>query len=72
MHRKSLFSMSFFNWTPRDGNQIISPWIALYGVLVIVITLITVWGMRKWMDAEEKKAREQMAREVNSDGDSIV
>ncbi|KAK1508845.1 hypothetical protein CABS01_08075, partial [Colletotrichum abscissum] len=68
----SLFSMSFFNWTPPDGNQIISPWIALYGVLVIVITLITVWGMRKWMEAEEKKAREQMAKEVNSDGDSIV
>ncbi|KAK1676305.1 hypothetical protein BDP55DRAFT_662258 [Colletotrichum godetiae] len=68
----SLFSMSFFNWTPPDGNQIISPWIALYGVLVIVITLITVWSMRKWMEAEEKKARDQMAREVNSDSDSIV
>ncbi|KAK1528639.1 uncharacterized protein CCOS01_06473 [Colletotrichum costaricense] len=67
----SLFSMSFFNWTPPDGDQIISPWIALYGVLAVVITLVTVWRMRKWMEAEEKKAKEQMMREVNSDGDSI-
>lgn len=64
--------MSFFNWTPPDGDQIISPWIALYGVLAVVITLVTVWRMRKWMEAEEKKAKEQMMREVNSDGDSIV
>ncbi|OHE95971.1 hypothetical protein CORC01_08664 [Colletotrichum orchidophilum] len=68
----SLFSMSFFNWTPPDGNQIISPWIALYGVLAIVITLVTVWRMRKWMDAEERKARDQMRKEVYSDGDSFA
>ncbi|KAK1979182.1 hypothetical protein LZ30DRAFT_187073 [Colletotrichum cereale] len=68
----SLFSMTFFNWTPPDGDQLVSPWIALYGVLAIGITLITVWRMRKWMVEEEKKAREQLMKEVNSDDDSIV
>ncbi|KXH43892.1 hypothetical protein CSAL01_01808 [Colletotrichum salicis] len=68
----SLFSMSFFNWTPPDGDQIISPWIALYCGLATVITLVTVWSMRKWMDAEEKKAKKQMIEDFNSDSDSIV
>jgi hypothetical protein len=38
---KTIFSMSFFNWIPKDSNQVVSPWIAIFFVLFIVTTGLT-------------------------------
>lgn len=56
--------MSFFNWTPSDSAQIISPWVALYFVLTLIVTALTVWRMRKWMEREEQRAIKQFLEDI--------
>ncbi|KAK2001140.1 hypothetical protein LX36DRAFT_747129 [Colletotrichum falcatum] len=68
----TLFSASFFNWTAASSREVISPWIALYCVLTVAVTGITVWRMKKWMAQEEEIAAKQIRDEVNNDKDSIV
>ncbi|KAK9773193.1 hypothetical protein AB5N19_11829 [Seiridium cardinale] len=38
----SLFSMSFFNWSPEEGENILSPYVWIYPVITIGVTAIVV------------------------------
>ncbi|KAI0127338.1 hypothetical protein BJ170DRAFT_625050 [Xylariales sp. AK1849] len=38
----SLFSMSFFNWYPSNGEDVLSPYVWIYPVVTISITLIVI------------------------------
>lgn len=70
--RKSIFSMTFFDWGAPTSREVISPWIAIYFALAIAITVITVWRMKMWMAQEELRARTEMKNQMDSDSDSIV
>ncbi|KAK0379667.1 hypothetical protein CLIM01_02994 [Colletotrichum limetticola] len=60
----SIFSMSFFNWTPPDSAQIISPWLAIYFAMTLIVTALTVCIMRVWMKNEESKATKQFLKDI--------
>ncbi|KAK1480395.1 hypothetical protein CTAM01_14442 [Colletotrichum tamarilloi] len=60
----SIFSMSFFNWTPPDSSQIISPWVAIYFAMALVVTVLTVWRMREWMKKDELRAMKQFLKDI--------
>lgn len=49
--------MTFFNWTPSESDQILSPWVALYFGLTIITTVFTIWfwkGRSKHEDWDEE------------------
>ncbi|KAI1076088.1 hypothetical protein F5B20DRAFT_557464 [Whalleya microplaca] len=52
----SLFSMSFFNWMPSDSDQKISPWIAVYWGITVILTASIIFGWRKWTRIMDKSA----------------
>lgn len=56
--------MSFFNWTPPDSAQIISPWVAIYFVLTLIVTLLTVWGMKRWTEKEGDEAVKKFLEDI--------
>ncbi|KAK0719296.1 hypothetical protein B0H67DRAFT_660748 [Lasiosphaeris hirsuta] len=66
----TMFSMGFFNWSPTD-DRIISPWITLYVGLTITLTTLTLWQWKRWTTEEEKNARLQLKRELESDSDLV-
>jgi hypothetical protein len=39
--------MSIFKWIPEDSSQVVSPWIALFLVIVVVVTALTWWGFNR-------------------------
>ncbi|KAI0009020.1 hypothetical protein F4779DRAFT_405981 [Xylariaceae sp. FL0662B] len=71
----SLFSMSFFNWTPADSSQRISPWIAVYVGITVVMTGGIFLGWRTWSDKVDNSAKEEQdaaMKHVSDDGSSMV
>lgn len=44
----TLFSMSFFQWIPDNSAEVVSPWIAVYFGLTIIITAATIWKWKTW------------------------
>jgi hypothetical protein len=42
---KSIFSMTFFNWHPDAGEDVISPYMWIYPVIVVAVTVavLAVW-----------------------------
>ncbi|KAI1147640.1 hypothetical protein F4825DRAFT_436690 [Nemania diffusa] len=44
----TLFSMTFFNWTPQGSNQIVSPWVVIYFGFATISTAGTIWRFRTW------------------------
>jgi len=65
-----MFSMGFFNWEPGD-DRMISPWIALYLGLTVLLTTLTLWRWKRWTAAEEKNGLSQLKKVLDSDNDSI-
>lgn len=41
--KQTLFSMTFFNWTPTGNDQILSPWVVLYFGLTAITTAFLIW-----------------------------
>ncbi|KAF3016125.1 hypothetical protein E8E14_005129 [Neopestalotiopsis sp. 37M] len=56
----TLFSMSFFRWLPDDSPQMVSPYVAIYFGLTVVITAMTVFFWR-WSN---KKANDPLLEKV--------
>lgn len=54
---KSVFSMTFFDWSPTEGSPVISPWIGIYFALAAMLTGCTVcWWI--WWIKEQKKQQD--------------
>ncbi|KAK6216304.1 NRPS protein [Pestalotiopsis sp. IQ-011] len=61
----TLFSMSFFRWIPDDSPEMISPYVAIYFGLTLIITAVTVrfWVWRsKGKDGNDEKIKRLDAR----------
>ncbi|KAJ5002240.1 hypothetical protein K4K48_000380 [Colletotrichum sp. SAR 10_66] len=43
----TLFSMTFFQWIPDDSEKMVSPFLWIYFVVALILTLFTVWLLRK-------------------------
>jgi hypothetical protein len=69
--RKTLFSMGFFNWIPDRSNNVVSPWIAVYGGLTLILTGGTIWRWRKWNADQAKNSEERISKALDGDVDSI-
>lgn len=56
--------MTFFNWTPSEDNQIVSPWVALYFGLTGITTVFALlyWNRRKTY--EEWDSKEQFIKDL--------
>lgn len=52
----TLFSMTFFNWTPQDSNQLVSPWVAVYFGFTAISTAGTVWRFHAWAKKRDAEA----------------
>lgn len=39
--RQTVFSMTFFNWTPAEGEAVLSPYIWIYAVGTAIFTCLT-------------------------------
>lgn len=54
---QTLFSTTFFNWTPSSDKKIISPWIVLYFGLTAITTVFTIvcWNRRRNQDERDLK-----------------
>ncbi|KAK6844527.1 hypothetical protein PG995_014637 [Apiospora arundinis] len=63
----TLFSMTFFNWTPDESSQVISPWIGLYCGSAAMLTLLTYLRWRKYIAAQDKIAVKEVRRAMMSD-----
>ncbi|KAI1344248.1 hypothetical protein F5Y15DRAFT_365948 [Xylariaceae sp. FL0016] len=68
----TLFSMTFFNWTSDESNQVISPWVAVYFATAIVFTGITVWRFKKWCREADQDAEDYIYKELDSEPGSKV
>lgn len=70
--KKTLFSMTFFNWIPDESPQVISPWIALYCGSAAILTLLTWWFSRRYITESDKVARIRFQEQLQTDDDSFV
>ncbi|KAK8078102.1 hypothetical protein PG996_004272 [Apiospora saccharicola] len=70
--KKTLFSMTFFNWIPDESTKTVSPWIGLYCGSAVMLTLITWLLSRKYIADGEKVAKIEFRKQLASDDDSIV
>lgn len=64
--------MTFFNWIPDDSAQVISPWLALYGGLTVLLTTVTVLWLKNWSAAEAEEARRSIQEELDKEKDSAL
>lgn len=63
--------MGLFKWIPDDGDQMISPFAALYLGLTVSMTAGLWWRWRKQMKEQEKKASKEVIEVVESDTDTL-
>ncbi|KAG6365675.1 hypothetical protein INS49_007286 [Diaporthe citri] len=50
----TVFSMTLFNWSPEQDQEVMSPWFWVYAVITIALTLLT-WGA--WLFYNRRMAR---------------
>lgn len=63
--------MSFFKWTTDDSTQMISPWIAIYFALTILVTGATIWRWRTWTKKEDQETINFVEEELGIEKTSI-
>lgn len=69
---KTLFSMTFFDWTPEQSSGIVSPWLGLYWGLAAALTLLTWLFSRIYIAKGDKAAEVEFREQLQKDDDSIV
>jgi len=61
--------MSFFNWIPENSNQVVSPWIAVYFILFLITTGVTLrFGH---IMSKEERVQEDLESGLGSDKSSV-
>ncbi|KAF3802823.1 hypothetical protein GCG54_00000190, partial [Colletotrichum gloeosporioides] len=51
----TLFSMTFFQWIPDDSEKMVSPFLWIYFVVALILTLFTVWLLRRLANPKKTK-----------------
>lgn len=59
--------MTFFSWLPQDSAQVISPWLALYGGLTVLLTTVTVLWLQRRSRKEVATAKVNLQQELDKD-----
>lgn len=59
---QTVFSMTLFNWSPEQDQEVMSPWFWVYAVITIALTLMT-WGA--WFFYNRKMTRSKPHDEEN-------
>lgn len=57
--KQAVFSMSFFNWAPGEGQHLVSPYVWVYFVVTAVCTLVT---MGLWIFYNRSRSLRSKAR----------
>ncbi|EQB48786.1 protein kinase [Colletotrichum gloeosporioides Cg-14] len=52
----TLFSMTFFQWIPDDSEKMVSPFLWIYFVVALLLTLFTVWLLRRLANPKTDKS----------------
>lgn len=59
--------MTFFSWIPDGSAQKISPWLALYAGLTLLLTSGTVFWFRYWSTIQLEEARKSVQEDLDKD-----
>jgi hypothetical protein len=60
--------MTFFRWMPEDSTQVLSPWLALYGGLTLLLTSGTVFWFKYFSTEEDarKSVQDDMGKDIET------
>lgn len=64
--------MTFFSWIPDGSPQKISPWLALYAGLTLLLTSGTVLWFRSWSTIQLEDARKSLQEDLDKNTEATL
>lgn len=64
--------MTFFSWIPDGSAEKISPWLALYAGLTLILTSGTIFWFRYWSTVQLEDARRSLQEDLDKNTEATL